>query len=49
MIVHFYTTQLVSYIYVINIEITMWYYMLKHILGLQSHGSQWAFINTKAP
>jgi hypothetical protein len=43
MIVHVYTNELVNYIYVINIEITMWYYMHKHILGARSHGSQWAF------
>jgi hypothetical protein len=47
MIVYFYTNEFVNYIYVINIEITMWYYMHKHILGAWSHGSQWAFMNTK--
>jgi hypothetical protein len=40
MIVHFYMTKIVNYIYVINIEITMWYYMHKHIFGAQLHGSQ---------
>jgi hypothetical protein len=34
MIVHFYMNELVNYIYVINIEITMSYYMHKHILGV---------------
>jgi hypothetical protein len=38
MIVHFYMNELVNYIHVINIEITMWYYMHKHILGARSHG-----------
>jgi hypothetical protein len=42
MIVHFYTNELVNYIHVIDIEIIMWYYMPKHILGAQSHGWQWA-------
>jgi hypothetical protein len=49
MIVDFYMNELVNYIYVINIEITIWYYMHKHILAVQSHGSQWAFMNTKVP
>jgi hypothetical protein len=49
MIVHFYTNGLVNYIYVITIEIKMWYYMHKHVLGAWSHGSQWAFMNTKVP
>jgi hypothetical protein len=48
-IVHFYMNELVNYIHVINIEITMWYYMHKHILGAWSHGSQWALMNTKMP
>jgi hypothetical protein len=49
MTVHFYMNEVVYYIYIINIEITMWYYMHKHILGARSHGSQWAFMNAKVP
>jgi hypothetical protein len=49
MIVHFYMNELVNYIYVINIEITMSYYMHKHILGVWSHGLQWVFMSTKVP
>jgi len=49
MIVYFYTNELVNYIYVINIEITMWYYMHKQILDAQSHGSHWGFMNIEVP